>query len=643
MKAQYLALLLAIPTIGYTANFTVPPNVTTTQTLADDGDVGTIEAGGTIIVSDVNGVVMAADNQTVTNAGTIEVSSAVVGKIAITTGFGNDNAVVTNSGTISTSGTVVWGIINGNNSNATLTNSGTITTTGFGSDGIYNNIGSNAVITNSGSITTTGSSAYAIRNEQQSGVQITNSGTVSTTGANSDAIYNNSSDSHQFVNTGKISTTNTNSDGVRNLGGASYNITNSGTISVTGSTSDAIASTGANTKITNSGTIKSSQSFALNLSGTNPTLTLLFGSNIQGEIQVSTDPLNLNVQEGLNLRLTIDDSSNGFGTLGIDSPYITVGNTETIAVVDRTGLSLQADVLEDLSDGILDGVFRRRIPYLYCYFPCQGAWAEGIGSYRKRQKRIHYQNWEGGFLAGYDKAFCCTHSLGFFGGTTYGEAHIAEGTQDAKISSYFAGLTYEQWFCNAFWGFSLVTGYVGWDNKRIVMNNLAPTGEERARAHADGWLFSPELTYSKWLHSGTHFRPVGSLSFKYAGLFLGSYDESGSGSDLFVKNRHVDLLKLTGDVALSFITQTKNACWNVAPYIGVAGRFQVGGVNVNAKLLDQPLSFSTKNPTSLAELLLGIRGEETIGRVTLFFDVQGLFDTDQSSRILGEFGAGCNF
>jgi len=114
--------------------------------------------------------------------------------------------------------------------------------------------------------------------------------------------------------------------------------------------------------VVNSGTIKGPT--ALDFQGVNPTLSLLLGSNIQGVVN-TVEALNLNVQEGLNLRLTIEEE-NGFGRLNIGSPYITVGNTETIAVVDRTGFTMQADVLEDLSDSVLDSIYRGKYDYLHC-------------------------------------------------------------------------------------------------------------------------------------------------------------------------------------------------------------------------------------------------------------------------------------
>ena len=61
-------------------------------------------------------------------------------------------------------------------------------------------------------------------------------------------------------------------------------------------------------------------------------------------------------------------------------------------------------------------------------------------------------------------------------------------------------------------------------------------------------------------------------------------------ADLSVNTRHVDLLTLRGELALSARGQCGCVCWNFEPYIGVAGRFQVGGTRVNGEMLNQALS-----------------------------------------------------
>lgn len=612
-------LISFLTTLGFASDIDVPPNVTTTQTLTDDGDTLTVASDGSIIVAG-NAVEMNNTNQTATNAGTISTTLLTGASGIVSTA---SSATITNTGTISTTGNLSYGIFS-SGANATISNGGTITTSS--STGILSE-GASCTISNSGTIS---SFNDTIRSNAAT-CTIYNSGTIVNTG--SWGIFISGADAN-VQNTGAILSANT-SLGAIFTEDSGTNINNSGTILCPG-VNRGIYSQGASTFVTNSGKIKSVLSYALQFEGANPTLSLLLGSNIEGPI-TSLSPLNVIVQEGLNLRLTIDDASNGFGFLNIGSPYITVGNTETLAVVDRTGLALQADVLEDLSDSVLDSIYRRRFFYLHCCKPHCGYWGEAIGAYRKRTNNIHYQDWVEGGLAGLNwEAFC--GSIGLFGGGTYGRAQVAGNTQRAEISTGLGGLTYEQMYRNIFLGFALTSGYVNWDNRRTVMNNLAPAGEQNARANVNGWMISPEIQGAGWLTLGEIWSVLVSSTFRYAGLFLGDYSESGSGADLSVNDRQVDLLKIRGELALSGQGECGCFCWNFEPYIGVAGRFQVGGNTVDGAILDQGLSFYTGGPRNLAEFLFGIRGEERLGKWTLFGNVQGLFDNYNSSRVLAELG-----
>ncbi len=49
--------------MGYATGFVIPPDETSTQTMADEGDVGIIEQAGTLTVSGI-GVHMEANSQT---------------------------------------------------------------------------------------------------------------------------------------------------------------------------------------------------------------------------------------------------------------------------------------------------------------------------------------------------------------------------------------------------------------------------------------------------------------------------------------------------------------------------------------------------------------------------------------------------
>src|SRR5690606_39112734 len=109
-----IALLSASSLLGQTASaqsFTVPSGETRTitQTMAADGDVGIVEAGGGIS------------------------TTGIAAEGIYSTG---DNVLIVQKGTISTTGDAARGI-NSAGAGARIIQSGTINTTGIAADGIY--------------------------------------------------------------------------------------------------------------------------------------------------------------------------------------------------------------------------------------------------------------------------------------------------------------------------------------------------------------------------------------------------------------------------------------------------------------------------------------------------------------------------
>ncbi len=544
----------------------------------DDGVL--IESRGILTTGATDAITLTAAGQTVDNLGQI-LTTTGIGIFADTT----TGVMITNSGLISTTSGI--GIRFNDTVGGVILNSGRISTTGGGAHGIeLFDVSTDAVIGNSGTIITQGGGAHGINvSDNAERATIINSGKIITTGAGANAFFHGAPNCH----------------------------------------------------IINSGILSSVGSLAINDISGDLTLTLLRGSNIQGGVEVIA-PLNVNVETGLNLALTIDSSD--FGAFGIQAPYIQVG--AILGVIDPTVLTLQPDVIADLSDTILNGIYRHR---LGCCTPCGcGAWVEGVGSYRKRDhahEHVGYDNWQAGFLVGYDKPICNGY-LGFFAGTTYGETAVDQHTQKAFINSYVLGATYETCFCNTFVGLALTAGYIDWDNNRYVMNNLAGGGVEIANADIDGLFLSPELTLARQF-SCFCWEPNLSFTLRYAGFYPGSYSENGSLTNLSVDDRYINLLTTRFEAGLPYSESCGRCCWSIEPYIGVYGRYQLGGYGIDGELLGESLSFNQGGPRNIAAFLSGIRGIQSFGCFNLFLNLEASFDSHSSSRILGEGGFGWNF
>lgn len=631
---------VALSVAGFAADFTVESGttVTATQNLSDSNDVGLIEAGGTLDTAgfgvNMNSTSGSVTGQVCTNNGTITANGAGIANNAPN----GNQATITNNGTITVGGVNSDGISNAQGSSCRITNTGTITMTGSGGYCIENFQATGANIVNSGTLITQAASAFAIENDRSNTASITNSGTITTVGSSSYGIDNFSASSCSISNSGTIRTSGTSAHGFSERGSSSV-VNNSGSVVVSGFNADAYFDSGDNNVLINSGTLKSVQRHAVNFSGSNPTLNLNRGSILIGSVESSSAALNVGIEKGLNQRLTINDNSNSFASLNINQPYITVGNTETVATVDPTSFVMQSDMLEDLSDSILDAIYPNREFFLNCQFPCRGNWVSGIATVRSRERDdIETNNSQGGFLIGGDSNFCGDSAFGLFVGGAFGRGEVEDNTASAKTQSYFAGLTYETLACNTFFGTAIAGGYFGSKNRRTVVYNLAPSGEELAQAKANGGMLTAELYAARWLGGPCSFRPLLSGTLRYAGLFLGSYDESGSSADLFVKDRHISLIKPKLEFAL-----TKSGCFYsmesyLAPFIGVAGRFQVAGNEFDSELLGQDLYFETAGPKNLAEFLYGFYGSLSTPGSTLFMNLQGLVDNENSTRFLGEMG-----
>jgi hypothetical protein len=250
------ALALLGPSEALAGDVTIASGttVTATQTLTDVGDTGTVESGGTIDVTNQDGLVLDNDDQTATNNGTITVTKTTTG-VPNFAGIGSneDDATVHNNGSITTTGSRAFGIA-GDGNDFTVTNSGTITTTGKESDAIFS-LGADSDITNSGTISTTGEAAYGI-NAEGDRPTVFNSGTITTTGDDAHAIGTDE-DEAKITNSGTISTTGKSAYGI-NAEGDRPTVLNSGTITTTGDDAYAIDTDEDDAKITNTGTITTS-------------------------------------------------------------------------------------------------------------------------------------------------------------------------------------------------------------------------------------------------------------------------------------------------------------------------------------------------------------------------------------------------
>ncbi len=591
-----------LPAYGVTVIVKSGETETTPITLPDDGDQALVQGRGTLMTT------------------------------AVAIAMNGDNQRSENQGTISTDGVGAHAIQSLSGLNAQLRNNGFIETVGSASFGLSVG-GANARLENFGSILTTGDFSAGLRSDGTNTL-VTNTGVVSTTGDNADAILVNLAGA-SVLNAGLVSTIGMTSDGV-SIDGSGISVRNTGVITATGTGSFGIEGSvnATDLVLANSGTIQGTAA-AITMQGTNPTLNLLKGSNLQGLIEVG-NPLNLGVETGLNLALTLNSGS--YGSVAISAPSVQVG--AVVGVIDPTGLALQTDVVADFSDAVLGSIYRHRLGG--CCDPCGcGVWIQGIGSTRHRGElsdSVAYDNGQGGVLFGSSAPLCAGYA-GFFLGATYGQATVNMHTQKIDLNNYVAGFTYETLLCNTYIGMALALGYLDWQSSRYVQNNLAPGGVDRAHVDLDAFFVSPEITLAH-VFNGWWCQPVLSLTLRYAGAFFGDYTESGSLTNLSVRSREVDLITTRFEAAVPY---SCTCFWDLEPYMGLLGRYQVGGCEVNGSLLGESLRFDQPGAENLAAFLIGFRSSVSCVCFDLFVNIEASFDTQSSTRFLGEGGIGYAF
>ncbi|MCB1480935.1 MAG: autotransporter outer membrane beta-barrel domain-containing protein [Rhodobiaceae bacterium] len=680
------------------------------QVMNNPFDTGLVETGGTIIDSD-NAVDMNDNDQTLINNGTITSTandgvfarkrSRIVNNGTITgddSGIDSsfDDVTIINNGTII--GVTRHGIeIDGDG--ITIVNSGAVTGANNGME--FSDV---LLIDNSGTVTGTtrdGLSSSDIETFRNTGTiagndnglsaidfgSFFNAGTITGTNGggvdgrdfmsfnNTGAITGmfigvNAEDIGTFSNTGTI--TGQNGYGVF-VDGAAPIFFNSGTITgfdpgvlvddpsvsfvntgVISSSNDDAVQIDTYQTFTNSGTlIAAAGNDAIRAAGID-TLTLLEGSNIQGGLSIG-GTTTLVTGPGLSVDLTFNSGTQAIGSTS-GNPFAQAGRN--IVVADTTNMTLQDDLLADLTGGISGGV-RNRLsalgggmgesssayaasPYLTGYFGAgddagsgtSGGsdtrfWGSSFGTIRHQFDSDDASDatfGQAGLMFGADGWTSGDARFGIFAGAAL--AGIDSGAQETKTDSYFGGL-YGQW---AFGGGTLdavlTAGFSGNDQDRDVANNLVPGGIETANADYDGWFVAPELTYTHpYEIAGRTFEAAATL--RYAGLFLDGYTETGVTSPMTVADRAVHLATPRMQLGMpGVIEHETGAVTRTLAYAGIEMRAQFGGDTVTGSILAQAVTFTPGGDDVTGGIFAGGRFEQVWNEaLALFGGFEVMLDT----------------
>ncbi len=597
---------------------------TSTGLRANIINLGTIRTGG----QTAHGIESNGASSSIKNAGAIETGAINAHGVEST----GDSSTIVNTNSIDTAGINAHGV-QSTGVSSTVNNSGTINTVGGEAHGITV-AGSSSWIVNYGALNTAGLQAH--------GIELTSNAAGST-----------------IINNGVIRTFGLEAHGAESLGFNAI-IYNNGSIIALGFDAKAISALGDNGRVFNSGYVKSND-IAILLGGDDSILTLQPGSVIEGGIEFlgNLPSLALVVENGLSINKTLTGALPG--TINPNgAPMATRGLQ--VAVVDPTNLSTQDEQLADLTGGIssalenrLSGVRNGAAAAVTTSGAVDGAqsdpghpfWTEGFGSYRQQDASspaVETDQWVGGFVIGADDLLRDDLRAGFFGGAAWGGVEAEFNSQETDSRSFFVGSYASLLRAGLIFDVALTAGYSEFEQERSVANNVAAGGLETATADFSGWFVSPELTVTKpAVLMGR--RLEGSLSLRYAGLFLDGYTESGTTAPLTVDDRDVHIGVARLQVAAPYETVfADGSAFRYRVKAGIEARTNFGGETIDGALLGQNISFNPGGDDDTFGGYAGLSGEYDTGSgFVLTAGTEGLIDTVGSYQLSGRAGVSFRF